>query len=84
MARVFKERIYHVHWKDMPAEWEAKRGAMWGTGMSLVALGDGVIDLAGVYAVLKDAPHLEYSTLEVAGDDNLKKSYAYLKSLGAE
>jgi hypothetical protein len=34
--------------------------------------------------VLKDAPCLEHSTLEVGGEDNLKKSYAYLKSLGAE
>ena len=38
----------------------------------------------GVYDVLKDAPCLEYSTLEVGGEDNLKQSYAYLKSLGAE
>ena len=84
LAKTFKERIYHIHWKDLPAEWEAKRGKMWGCGMGLVALGDGVIDIAGVYEVLKDAPHVEYSTLEVAGDDAVKKSYAYLKSLGAE
>lgn len=84
MAKVFKDRIEHVHWKDLPAEWEEKRGTMWGCGMSLIALGDGVIDVAGVYEVLKDAPQLEYSTLEVAGDDSVKKSYEYLKSLGAE
>jgi len=84
MARTFRDRIFHVHWKDLPAEWEARRGTMWGAGMGLVALGDGVIDLAGVYDVVKDAPHVEYSTLEVAGDDNLKRSYQYLKSLGAE
>jgi inosose dehydratase len=84
MAHTFKDRIFHMHWKDLPAEWEAKRGTMWGAGMGLVALGEGVIDVAGVFNVLKDAPHLQYSTLEVAGDDNLKKSYAYLKSLGAE
>jgi hypothetical protein len=44
-------------------------------------LGEGVIDIAGVYAVLKD---VEYSTLEVGGDENMIKSYNYLKSLGAE
>lgn len=84
LAKAFKDRIYHVHWKDLPAEWEEKRGKMWGCGMGLVALGEGVIDVASVYEVLKDAPHVEYSTLEVAGDDNLNKSYEFLKALGAE
>lgn len=84
MAKWFKDKIYHVHWKDLPAEWEEQRGTMWGCGMAPIALGEGVIDIAGVYDVLKDAPHVEYSTLEVAGDDNVLNSYAYLKSLGAE
>ncbi|MCS7038538.1 MAG: sugar phosphate isomerase/epimerase [Anaerolineae bacterium] len=84
MAKAFKDRIYHIHWKDLPAEWEAKRGTMWGCGFGPVALGDGVIDIKGVFEVLKDAPHVEYSTLEVGGDANMLKSYAYLKSLGAE
>ncbi len=84
LAKAFKDRIYHIHWKDLPAEWEEKRGKMWGCGMAVSALGDGVIDIAGVFQVLKNAPHVEYSTLEVAGDENVKKSYEYLKSLGAE
>jgi inosose dehydratase len=84
MAKVFKHKIMHVHWKDLPADWEAKRGTMYGCGFGPVALGEGVIDIKGVYDVLKDAPHLHYSTLEVGGEENLKKSYAYLKSLGAE
>ena len=84
MAKTFKDRIYHIHWKDLPAEWEEKRGTMWGCGMGPIALGDGVVDVAGVFEVLKDAPHVEYSTLEVGGDDNLIRSYAYLQSLGAE
>ena len=45
---------------------------------------DGVIDVAGVYEVLQDAPHVEHTTLEVAGDENVLKSYAFLKALGAE
>jgi inosose dehydratase len=81
MAKAFKEKIFHVHWKDLPADWEPKRGTMYGCGFSPIALGEGVIDIAGVYEVLKD---VEYSTLEVGGDDNVKKSYAYLQSLGAE
>jgi len=84
MAKNFKDRIYHIHWKDLPAEWEEKRGKMWGTGMGTIPLGEGAIDIAGVFEVLKDAPHVEFTTLEVAGDDNMLKSYEYLKSLGAE
>ena len=84
MAKAFKDQIYHIHWKDLPAEWEEQRGKMWGCGFGPIALGDGVIDIAGVYDVLKDAPHVEYSTLEVGGDENIHKSYAYLQSLGAE
>jgi inosose dehydratase len=83
MARTFKEIIWHVHWKDLPADWEAKRGTMYGCGFGPIALGEGVIDIAGVYDVLKDG-RAEYSTLEVGGDENMLKSYAFLKSLGAE
>jgi len=83
MAKTFKEIIWHVHWKDLPADWEAKRGAMYGCGFGPIALGEGAIDVAGVFDVLKDSP-AEYSTLEVGGDENVLKSYEYLKSLGAE
>lgn len=84
LARTFKNQIHHVHWKDMPAEMEAQRGKMWGSGMAVIPLGTGVVDIAGVYEVLQDAPHVEHTTLEVAGDDNMIQSYEYLKSLGAE
>jgi inosose dehydratase len=84
LARDFKDDIYHIHWKDLPAEMEPQRGRMWGTGMGLIPLGTGAIDIAGVYEVLKDAPHVEYTTLEVAGDEAMLQSYEYLKSLGAE
>jgi inosose dehydratase len=83
-AKEFRSRIWHVHWKDLPAEWDEKRGKMFGCGFSPIALGDGVIDIAGVYEIVKDVPGLDYSTLEIGGDDNVKKSYAYLKALGAE
>ena len=80
-AKTFKDKIWHVHWKDLPAEWEEKRGTMYGCGFSPIALGDGVIDIAAIYEILKG---VEYCTLEVGGDDNVLKSYDYLKSLGAE
>jgi inosose dehydratase len=84
MARTFRDCIFHVHWKDLPAEFEARRGHEFGCGFSGIPLGTGVIDVAGVYEVLKDAPQIQYSTLEIGGDDNLIKSYEFLKSLGAE
>jgi inosose dehydratase len=83
MARTFKEIIHHIHWKDLPADWEAKRGTMYGCGFGPIALGEGVVDIAGVYEVLHDG-HAQHSTLEVGGDENVLKSYAYLKELGAE
>ena len=83
MAKAFRDRIYHVHWKDLPADWESRRGTTWGTGYSPIPIGEGVIDIAGVFDVLKDARQLQYTTLEVGGD-NLLQSYSYLKSLGAE
>ncbi len=83
-AEVFRDRIWHVHWKDLPGDWEEQRGTVYGCGFGPIALGEGVIDIAGVFGVLKDCPKLEYSTLEVGGEENTLKSYEYLKSLGAE
>jgi inosose dehydratase len=83
-AEAFADRIRHVHWKDLGTDWEAKRGEVHGCGMSPIALGDGVIDVAGVADVLADAPSLEYTTLEVAGDDNVERSYEFLRAHGAD
>ena len=80
-AKTFKDKIWHVHWKDLPSDYEEMRGKMFGFGFSPIALGDGVIDIASLFEILKD---VEYCTLEIGGDENLKKSYEYLKSLGAE
>ena len=82
MAKVFKNKIHHIHWKDLEAEWEPKRGTLYGCGFSTIALGDGVIDIKGVCEVLKDAD-IESSTLEIIGsEDILKKSAQYLKDCG--
>jgi inosose dehydratase len=82
MAKVFKDKIHHVHWKDLGAEWEPKRGTEFGCGFSTIALGDGVIDIKGVCDVLRDA-EIKSSTLEIIGDPAiLKKSVDYLKSCG--
>ncbi len=82
MAKVFKDKIHHVHWKDLGEEWVDKRGTLYGCGFSTIALGDGVIDIKGVCEVLKDA-NIASSTLEIIGsEDILKKSAEYLKANG--
>ncbi len=82
MAKVFKDKIHHVHWKDLGQEWVEKRGKLFGCGFSTIALGDGVIDIKGVIRELKDAP-AKSSTLEIIGsEDILKKSVAFLKAQG--
>ena len=82
MAKVFKDKIHHIHWKDLGPEWEPKRGTVFGCGFSTIALGDGVIDIKGVCEVLKDAD-IASSTLEIIGsEDILKKSVKYLKDNG--
>ncbi|MGI6300938.1 MAG: sugar phosphate isomerase/epimerase family protein [Verrucomicrobiota bacterium] len=82
MARVFRDKIHHVHWKDLGEEWLPKRGHEYGCGFSTIALGDGLIDIKGVCNALKGAD-IPYSTLEIVGSpDILIKSRAYLESCG--
>jgi inosose dehydratase len=80
----FGDKIEHVHWKDHPAEMLEQRGKIHGTGMSIVPVGSGVVDVKGTFEALVKVGFDGYSTLEVAGDDAVLESYAYLKSLGAE
>jgi len=82
VAKEFKDKIHHIHWKDLGEDWLPKRTKQYGAGFSTIAMGDGIIDIKGICEVLKDA-NIERSTLEIVGDpDMLKKSYEYLKSLG--
>jgi inosose dehydratase len=84
MIRRLGDRIEHVHWKDMPKEMEAQRGKQFGCGMALIPLGQGVVGIAEVVRALQKRGFDGHTTLEVAGEDNVKASYAFLKSLGAE
>jgi inosose dehydratase len=82
MAQVFKDKIHHIHWKDLEAEMEPKRGTLYGCGFSTIALGDGVVDIKGVCEVLKDCD-IDSSTLEIVGDERiLKRSVSYLRECG--
>jgi len=83
-VRHFGSKIEHVHWKDHGEDMLEKRGHMHGTGMSPVALGQGVVDIKGTFEALIDVGFDGFTTLEVAGDDSVLESHRYLKSLGAE
>jgi inosose dehydratase len=55
---------------------------MYGCGFSTIALGDGVIDIAGVCEVVK-GQNIATSTLEIIGSEEiLKKSVDYLRAQG--
>lgn len=83
MVRRFGRKIEHVHWKDLPREMEAQRGHVFGCGMAVIPLGTGVVDIRGTYAALVREGFDGYTTLEVAGEDSVKASHAFLRSLGA-
>ena len=73
-VKQFGPRIKHVHWKDMPAEMADKRGKMFGCGMAVIPLGDGVI---GIEAIVKELDKIGfdgYTTLEIAGPENINLS----------
>jgi inosose dehydratase len=82
LAKTYKDKIYHIHWKDLGAEWIPKRGTIYGCGFSTIPVGAGEIDIAGVIEVLKDSKHIKYSTLEVAGPPELlQQSAKYITDL---
>lgn len=78
-VKTFGKRIKHIHWKDMGPEWLEKRGKIYGCGMSIIPLGDGIIDLPGIVKALMDIGFDGATTLEVAGVDNIKKSIQMLE-----
>ena len=76
----FAPRIKHVHWKDLEAEWEPKRGQQFGCGMGLIPLGDGVIGLPEIAAELKKVGFDGPTTLEVFGQEAVQTSAERLKT----
>ena len=79
----FGSLIEHVHWKDMPAELEASRGTVFGTGMAVIPLGTGVVGIRQVYDALVGVGFAGHTTLEVAGEEAVLASRDYLRQLGA-
>jgi len=82
-VKTFGSRIRHVHWKDMPAEMEAKRCTMYGCGMAVIPLGDGMIDIPEIVNALQAVGFDGATTLEIAGTDNVKLSLERLRNWGA-
>jgi len=82
--KTFGKRIKHVHWKDMEADWEEKPGSVYGCGMSVITLGDGVIDLPPIVKALQDVGFDGATTLEIAGSENVKGSFERLKEWSGE
>jgi inosose dehydratase len=80
-VRKFGAKIEHVHWKDMPAEMESRRGKVFGCGMATIALGSGVVGIEAVYRALLEAGFDGHTTLEVAGEDAVLGSRDFLESL---
>jgi inosose dehydratase len=82
MAKAFKNKIHHIHWKDLGKEWLQKRGKQFGAGFSNIAMGDGIIDIKGVCEVLKNE-NIESTTLEIVGEHEVfMKSVRFLKECG--
>jgi len=78
-VKVLGERIKHVHWKDMPADMIPQRGKLFGCGMGLIPLVDGVV---GIEAIVKELQHIGFSgptTLEIAGEAAVKVSAQRLR-----
>jgi len=75
----FAARIKHVHWKDIGAEYLSQRGKIYGCGMGLIPLGDGLVGIRQVVEALLDAGFSGDTTLEVAGAEAIKLSAARLR-----
>lgn len=84
MIQKLGSKIEHVHWKDLPEEMNAERGKLFGCGMALIPLGKGAVGIENIYRELVNAGFDGNSTLEIAGENAIRESYQYLKSLGAE
>lgn len=67
----FGHRIKHVHWKDLGAEWLARRGTVHGCGMCTIPLGDGLVGVPAILKALQAAGFDGHTTLEVAGKENV-------------
>lgn len=78
-VKIFRGRIKHVHWKDMPVEMTAQRGKSFGCGMGLIPLGDGVVGIKAIAQELTRVGFTGPTTLEIAGEAAVKISAERLR-----
>lgn len=83
-VKVFGRRIKHVHWKDMPADMIPQRGKLFGCGMGLIPLGDGVVGIEAIVRELKRGGFDGPTTLEVAGEAAVRASAQRLREWDAQ
>jgi len=76
----FGTRIKHVHWKDMGTDQLAQRGKIFGCGMGLIPLGDGLVGIEQIVAALLRAGFDGDTTLEIAGAEAVKLSASRLRN----
>ena len=81
--RVFGPRIKHVHWKDISSDMLDKRGSIYGCGMSIIPLGDGIVGIEAVVKALKSIGFDGATTLEIAGPESVKLSANRLREWSA-
>ena len=79
-VKTFGKRIQHVHWKDMPESWLPQRGKIFGCGMAVIPLGDGVVGISAIVKALKKIGFSGTTTLEIAGAENVKLSARRLRA----
>lgn len=82
-VKTFGPRIKHVHWKDMPEEWLPQRGKQFGCGMGLIPLGDGIVGIETIVKELLASGFNGPTTLEVAGEETVKRSAERLRNWSA-
>jgi inosose dehydratase len=78
-VKTFGRRIQHVHWKDLPKSWLPKRGKVFGCGMAVIPLGDGVVGIPALVDALNRIQFKGTTTLEIAGAENVKVSVRRLR-----
>ena len=78
-VKTFGQRIQHVHWKDLPESWLPRRGKIFGCGMAVIPLGEGVVGIPAIVNALNKIRFKGTTTLEIAGVENVKNSVRRLR-----
>ena len=58
----------------MEASWEDKRGTLFGCGMAIIPLGEGVVGIENIVKALVGIGFTGATTLEIAGPENVQTS----------